>query len=83
MPFTSLLDLKLPVHPIPTKLYAFVAGSAPNSQGHAIYMHAYNLVLINTFITILDTVLNQEVYKCVFEHTPFVGCAASSIYIEA
>lgn len=40
IPFTSLLDLKLPVHPIPTNSNAFAAGSSPNSNCHAICLYS-------------------------------------------
>ena len=59
MPFTSLLDLKPPVHPIPNNLNAFAARS-PSNFHYIAMLYAYILVLINTFITILDTIVCVE-----------------------
>jgi hypothetical protein len=40
LPFTSMPDLELPVHPIPTNSNAFMARSPPNSHCHAICLYS-------------------------------------------
>ena len=50
---------KTPVHPIPNNLNAFAARS-PSNFHYIAMLYAYILVLINTFITILDTIVCVE-----------------------